>query len=208
MTDRTAVLTVDLNRGHLDPDVATLPLDPDRARTVIAETDRLASAARGAGVPVIHVSTMYRSAEEIAANPNVELTNDGARERIGNHNLEGSPGVEVVPELVEDEDVVVYPKKRYSPFLYGDLDFVLRTRDVERLLVTGVNTNTCVQCTCFEAYNRDYEVTVVEECVDSMYGPELHEWALKNIDRALGSVVSLEEVLDELGEKREQRSRA
>ncbi|MDX1745313.1 MAG: isochorismatase family protein, partial [Halobacteriales archaeon] len=57
-------------------------------------------------------------------------------------------------------------------------------------------TNTCVQCTCFELYNRGFEDIVVEECVGSMYGEAFHEWGLRNIDQALGRVLTLDETFD------------
>jgi nicotinamidase-related amidase len=55
-----------------------------------------------------------------------------------------------------------------------------------------------VQCTCFEATNRDYEVVVVKDCVGSMDGEEFHQLGLKNIDQALGSVETLDQVTDSL----------
>jgi nicotinamidase-related amidase len=79
-----------------------------------------------------------------------------------------------------------------------DLEFILQTHDIDRLVIAGVNTNTCVLCTCFEATNRDFEVVVVEECVGSMDGEDFHEFGLMNIDQALGAVHSLEDTLAEL----------
>lgn len=38
----SAVLTVDLHYGHLDPKEATLPVPADRARDVIKNTERVA----------------------------------------------------------------------------------------------------------------------------------------------------------------------
>lgn len=66
---------------------------------------------------------------------------------------------------------------------------------METLVLTGVNTNTCVQNAAFEAYNRDYRVIVVEECVDSMYGHDLHQSALENIRRCIGWVVGVADLL-------------
>jgi len=199
-TANTAVLTVDLHHGHLDPEVATLPVPADRARDVIENTERLVTAAREAGGPVIHATTEYRDANEILTNPKwsqTETTTDDSRESISNHNIEGSIGSTVMPQLAEDDDIFLLPKKRYSPFLNTDLEFVLWTNDIDRLIIAGVNTNTCVQCTAFEATNRDYEVVVVEECVDSMDGEEFHQLGLKNIDQALGNVVSLDQAVTE-----------
>lgn len=202
MDSSTAILTIDMHHGHLDPEIATLPVPPDKAEAVIEHAERLVSRSREAGYPIIHVTTGYRDAEEILSNPKWSMTEtaDGdSRESISQHNLLGSQGLEIMPQLRDEEDIFLQPKKRYSPFLGTDLAFVLRTHDIERLVIAGVNTNTCVQCTCFEATNRDYEVVVVEECVDSMDGDEFHQLGLKNIDQALGRVVGLETVLNELG---------
>jgi nicotinamidase-related amidase len=195
--ESAAILTVDLHRGHLDPEIATLPVDPDRASAVVAASERLLEAARGAGYPVIHVTTAYRDAEEILTNPKwgeTETEEGGSRESISEHNVYGrTEGMEIMPALSAESDIYLQPKKRYSPFIGTDLPFVLRTNGIGELVIAGVNTNTCVQCTCFEATNRDFDVTVVEECVDSMDGQAFHELGLKNIQQALGAVRTLEE---------------
>ncbi len=52
---RTAVVAVDLHRGHMDPTVATMPKPAERARRVVESAARLMHLARAAGIPVIHV---------------------------------------------------------------------------------------------------------------------------------------------------------
>lgn len=198
---QTAILTVDLHHGHLDPEIATLPVSEETRQRVVDHAETLVTRARDAGYPIIHVTTGYRDAQEILSNPKWNATeeSDGdSRESISEHNIMGSKGLEILPELREDEDVFLQPKKRYSPFIGTDIEFVLRNNDIEKLVIAGVNTNTCVQCTCFEATNRDYEAVVVEEAVGSMDGERFHELGLMNIDQALGRVVSLEDALDEL----------
>jgi nicotinamidase-related amidase len=194
VTRSPAVLTVDVHRGHFDPERATLPVPEETGERVLANTADLTARARRADVPVIHVTTEYRSSAEILGNPNVEHTSEDAREKMPEHNLAGSGLREIMPAVYDDEDVIANPKKGFSPFLTTDLEYILRTRDIDDLIVAGVNTNTCVQCTSFEAYNRGYGLTVVEDCVGSMYGEEFHEWGIANIDAALGTVVSLDDV--------------
>lgn len=199
MLDNPAVLTVDMHHGHLDPEIAELPVPPDVADRVIGHTERLLEAARDVGVPVLHVTTAFRSADEILANPKWSETDTDeghTREGVSTFNVqgtEGEAGIEIMPTLADESDTYILPKKRYSPFRGTDLDFVLDRLGVGQLFLAGVNTNTCIQCTSFEATNRDYAVYVVEECVDSMDGEEFHEWGLRNIDRALGTVVSIGE---------------
>ena len=197
----TAVLTIDMHHGHLDPEIATLPVPAARAEAVLESAETLVTRARAAGYPILHVTTAYRDTDEVLANPKwreTETASENSRESISEHNREGSRGVEIMPQLREEDDVYLLPKKRYSPFLHTDLEFVLRTRGIERLVIAGVNTNTCVQCTCFEATNRDLNVVVVEECVDSMDGEEFHQLGLRNINQALGTVVQLEAALADL----------
>jgi len=96
---------------------------------------------------------------------------------------------------------VINTQRRLSAFYGTDLDVILRALDVVMLLLIGVNTNTCVQCTAFDAFNRDLGVVVLADCVDrdSMYGEDLHVLGLQNIARAFGWVLTLDEVDQQLG---------
>src|SRR5436305_32308 len=81
------------------------------------------------------------------------------------------------------------PSKRYSSFMGTELDWLLRSRlRAETVILTGVNTNTCILCAAFEACNRDYRVIVAEDCVDTMDGDALHRFALQSIEASLGWV--------------------
>src|SRR5258708_14512087 len=66
---RTALIAIDMHRGHLDPAVATLPLAAERCDLVIARAARLFAALRTRRIPIVHVVTEYRDAQEIMANP-------------------------------------------------------------------------------------------------------------------------------------------
>jgi nicotinamidase-related amidase len=111
------------------------------------------------------------------------------------HNIAGMPGVAVIPELYDrDRDLVVDTKKRYDCFVGTDLDFTLRAHGINVLLITGVNTNSCVLATTTAANVRDYSVIVVKDCVETMDGPELHQAGLLCIKTAFGSVLDTHEI--------------
>jgi nicotinamidase-related amidase len=195
----TAALAIDMHRGHLDPAVATLPLPAENCRRVIAAARELFGALRARGVPIVHVVTSYRDAAEATSNPFWKaIAEDPAMRRsaASRHNLAGSPGTEVIPELLDPRDVVVDRKKRYDCFHGTDLDFVLQRKLGARALVlAGVNTTSCVLCTAFEANARDYAVVVAADCVDSMDGEEMHGWALRNMASTVGWVLRNDEVV-------------
>jgi nicotinamidase-related amidase len=58
-----------------------------------------------------------------------------------------------------------------------------------------VNTNSCVLATTTAANVRDYAVIVVEDCVDSMDGPELHAAGLACIKTAFGFVMTADAIM-------------
>jgi biuret amidohydrolase len=196
-TMKPAVVAIDLHRGHLDPRVATMPLAAPKAARVVAANQRFLERCRDAGIPVVHLLTRYRDAEEIRVNPfwRTRAENpDNPRRNVLAHNLEGMPGCTVMPEVWREGDWLVDTKKRYDCFAGTDLDFVLRSHGVNTLYVTGVNTNSCVLSTVAAACSRDYAVVVVEDCVDTMDGPALHDAALACIRTAFGFVMTADEI--------------
>lgn len=205
----TAVVAVDMHRGHLDPAVATEPVNSDAANAVVKHTRRLMDLARSLDIPVIHVVLRYRKypapALERQASP-FKRALDVVKQRmlkvgstIREHNVEGSVQTQIHPGLGPVEgDLIIDNKKRLSAFYGTDLEILLRVLKVDALLLCGVNTNTCILCTAFEAANRDLKAVVVSDCVTSLYGDDLHRFALENVARCFGWVLSLQEVEEKL----------
>jgi len=198
---RTAVLAIDMHRGHLDPAVATLPLAAERCGPVIARAADLFTQLRAIGVPIVHVVTEYRDAGEIAANPFWKAIHDDpakARHGILRHNLAGSPGTEIIPALLADGDLVVRGKKRYSAFHATDLEFLLKSRGIHTVVLAGINTTSCILCNAFEATNRDFSVVIASDAVDSMDGEEMHRFALRLMGATVGWPLSSPEIVKAL----------
>jgi nicotinamidase-related amidase len=194
----TALVAVDMHRGHLDPLVATLPLAAERSGRVIGRAAELFQALRAIGLRIIHVVTEYRKSEEIASNPFWKAIHDDptkARKGILSHNLAGSHGTEIIPELYAEGDFVVRGKKRYSAFYATDLEFLLHRLGIDTVILAGINTTTCVLCTAFEATNRDFRVVIASEAVDSMDGEEMHYFALRLMEAAVGWPLTNQEIL-------------
>lgn len=188
-TIRPAIVAIDLHRGHLDPEVATMPLATERCGPVIEANRRFFDAARAQGIPVIHLLTMYRSVEEIRTNPFWRTRADNptaTRKNVERHNLQGMPGVQVMPELLDPSDWVISSKRRYDCFIGSELEFCLQKNGINTLLITGVNTNSCVLATTVAACVRDFAAIVIRDCVDTMDGPAMHDAALACVDAAFG----------------------
>jgi len=82
---------------------------------------------------------------------------------------------QIIPSLYDRErDYVIDNKKRLNCFTNTDLEHLLRILGVKTVVLTGINTNTCVLNTAFSALDRDFAVVVISDCVASMYGDDLH----------------------------------
>jgi biuret amidohydrolase len=203
----TAILAVDVHRGHLDPEIGTMPVSASDAVRVRAACARLLAGARTFSVPVIYVLLTYRRTTppgvESMGNPfwrAVEQVKQsltpGRRSTILHHNQEGSPQTELPPELSPQQgDYVIRSKKRLSAFYGTDLEILLRSLGTSTVVIAGINTNTCVLCTAFDAFNRDLQVIVAADAVASMYGEDLHVFGLENLRRCLGWVLTTDEIL-------------
>jgi nicotinamidase-related amidase len=209
---QTAVVTIDMHRGHLDMDVATMPAKPEDAKRVIANAKAALDFARGVKIPVIHVVLVYRRLPELgsegmrspfwkamhAAQGETDRLTPGRKSTVREHNVEGSPGTQIIPELYRPGDYVIDNKKRLDCFYGTDLRQLLDTLGVENVVLMGINTNTCVLNTAFTAFNFDYRVVVLSDCVASMYGDDLHVLGLQNVARCLGWVLTNEQLFEKL----------
>jgi ureidoacrylate peracid hydrolase len=151
------------------------------------------------GLPVIHLVTQYRDADEIRLNAFWRTRSEdpnNPRKNVMRHNLIGMPGGQVMPGLLDaGRDPVVSTKKRYDAFVGTDLQLLLRAKGINTLIVTGVNTNSCVLATVSAACSLDYAVLVPSDCVDTMDAPALHEAALLCIRTAFGFVMHSSELM-------------
>jgi biuret amidohydrolase len=193
-----ALVTIDLHRGHLDPEVATLPLPAEAAAALLDRMTPAFAAFRARGVPVVHVVTAYRDRPEILSNPFWAFQSGrpgSTRTAIAEHNLIGGPGLDLMPGVLGEGDVVVETKKRYDCFVGTDLEFALRATGRRTLVIAGVNTNSCVLATAIAASVRDFSVVVLEDGVDSMMGAEAHRSALDILAASFAFVAPSDAVL-------------
>jgi len=157
----SAVVTMECQRGVVG-DLATFPALA-AAATEVGLVERLAalvSAARAAGVPVVHALAHFR-ADRVGSPTNAPLLRAAAR--IEGQLLEGSPAAEVVPEIWADRDATSARHHGVSPFGCTDLDPLLRSLGVGTVVACGASLNVGVLGLCIEAVNLGYEVVVVRD---------------------------------------------
>ena len=215
----TAIVTIDMHRGHLDPEVATMPASDEDCEKVIGNSSELLQFARAHQIPVVHVKLVWRKIPGLGSEgmtvPFWKMPHDiqddknrqtlGRKSTVNGHNIEGEVTTEMIPDLVDEGDYVIDNKKRLDCFMGTDLKGLLDTLRVKNVCLMGINTNTCVMNTAFTAFNYDYRVVVLSDCVASMYGPDLHVLGLQNVMRAFGWVLDNEEFKEKVAEGAEAK---
>ncbi|WP_431512851.1 cysteine hydrolase family protein [Variovorax sp. DAIF25] len=194
----TAVVSIDMHRGHLDDDPAC-PCPAPRAREVVAPIDGFHDEARALGVRIVHVKSVLRpdGSDDLRGIPAAwrrtfplhvgEIPNADA------HALEGSKWTEWVTR-VEPGDLRVDSKRRLSAFYPTDLDFLLRNQRIETVVLDGGFTDCCVLNTAFDANNHNYRVIVLRDLVRGT-DTRLESAALAMVSLHLGLVMESRELL-------------
>ncbi|MEM6392114.1 MAG: cysteine hydrolase [Planctomycetota bacterium] len=101
----------------------------------------------------------------------------------------GTPGASLLPELKAGLSDTYVVKKRYSAFFGTHLDKLFARLKPDRLLIAGINTHACVRSTVVDAYQRDYEIILASECIDS-HDAEHHEISWRYMEGKLGTAMS------------------
>ena len=207
----TALLAIDMHQGHLDPEVGPMLVPEEERKRVLTQAPRLIEIARKYQIPTIHVIFQLRPIEnERGFNPfgkparqvNEKLKPE-ERSWVGNPMRKGWWQPKIMPEVAPGpDDYVINNKKTYSVYMGTDLEHLLRTLGVETVVIFGINTNTCDLCACFETVNRGFKLVVISDCVASSYGYDLHVFALQNISRCLGWVLTIPEFEEKLAKGR------
>lgn len=163
----------------------------DRMRgSLCSSINRLTALARANGFPVIWVRQEF---EPDLSDAFLEMKRENIRMFI-----KGTPGPRILDELVRDDSDIEVVKKRYSMFYGTGLESLLQDLDAGPLILAGVNTHACIRAAAIDAYQRDFQVIIVRDCVASKDLGH-HEMTLDYLDGGIASVLRLSEVGKQLG---------
>ncbi len=151
-----ALVVIDMQHDFVDTTGSCYNLG---AESTVPLIKALIDAMRAADLPVIWTIEAHRPSGLDAGLENHEDC------LFPSHTVEGTPGIEIVEELAPGPGDVLVAKRRYNCFLGTELDLLLRALRVDTLLLVGVSSDVCVHWTAGEAFQRDYHVRVIEDCV-------------------------------------------
>lgn len=167
ITKDSALLVIDLQNSDGDDGIPVM-----EGSTTYENAPKIIRFFREHHLPVIQIREMHR-----ADGSDFGRELDGTE---GVHCLEGTQNVEFNPKTAPVEGDYIIGKRRYSAFLYTDLDLLLRCKGISTLYLIGGLTDVCVRFTAVDAHQNDYHFYVVTDCVTGSSW-KAHEYALLNM---------------------------
>jgi nicotinamidase-related amidase len=128
------------------------PLFP-RALAAAERMAALKRRARAAGIPVVY------------ANDNFGRWRSDFREVVAHCLEDGVRGEPIVRLLPPGDDDYFVLKPKHSAFFATTLETLLAYLGVRRVILAGFATDMCVLFTAVDAYMRDFELLVPDDCV-------------------------------------------
>jgi nicotinamidase-related amidase len=95
-------------------------------------------------------------------------------------------------DLAPQENDIVVTKRRVSAFAGSDLEVILRSLGITRMVLCGIATSGVVLSTVREAADKDYQLTVLSDgCADM--DPEVHQVLLGKVFPRQADVMTVEQ---------------
>jgi biuret amidohydrolase len=126
--------------------------------SAVAAAQAVMAACRTAGVPVAYTRHVNRR-----DGVGVSLGEVFDSEGLPVYYRDGTDAVTIISGIEPQSEDVVVEKHRWSGFHGTSLDLVLRSLGVRELFIGGFTTDCCVLTTVYDAYARDYRVSLVAD---------------------------------------------
>ena len=161
---RRALVVIDMINTYDHEDAERLR---ESAEEVVPVLSDLVERARKAGAPVIYVNDnfgQWRSDQDA-------LVQDAL---AGEH-------ASLVEPIVPDEDALFVVKARHSIFYETPLEYLLRTQEIDEIVLTGQATEQCILYSALDAHIRHIPVIVPREAVAHIH-EDLAQAALRMME--------------------------
>jgi ureidoacrylate peracid hydrolase len=146
---------------------------------MLANSAKLLEQARAAGVTIMFVSISFAEGyKEITTTPYGILEGVVGSKAF----VKGTWGAELSDALPRQaSDIIVEGKRGPDTFASTNLDFILRSRGIKTIAVSGFLTNCCVESTIRSGYEKGFNVIALSDCTAALSQEELDFTVQKNL---------------------------
>jgi ureidoacrylate peracid hydrolase len=194
---RTAHVVIDLQNGYMEPGAAVeVPI----AREIVTNVNEISQAVRAAGG--INIFVQYTTRDEDIANWSTWYSNfhdADSREMMRKAFAPNSHAWNLWSGLDVAEQDIRLEKSRFSAFVPGtcNLHAVLRARNIETVIITGVATNCCCESTARDAMQLNYKVIFVADG-NAALTDDFHNASLNNLRHLYADIAMTESVVQQV----------
>ena len=181
--EKPVLVVIDMLHDFLESWEAT------RRQRLVSSINQLVGSMRGLGHSVVWVRQEFEPDLRDAFR---EMKAKGIRITI-----KGTQGCQIVSELAVAPSDLVIIKKRYSAFYGTTLDETLARLQPDAIILAGINTHACIRTTAIDAYQRDWNVILALDCIDS-YDREHHEVSVRYMKDKMATGMSNADLLSAL----------
>jgi nicotinamidase-related amidase len=168
----TALIVVDMLNAYEHDDADALMRS---VREVLpAISDLVERAQRHDDVDLVYVNDVYGH------------WNAGRAELV--ERVLASPARELMEPIVPPEDAIFIVKARHSIFYQTPVEYMLRQRDVRKVILVGQVTEQCILYSALDAYIRHIEVAVPRDAVAHIH-EDLAEAALRMMETNMSAEI-------------------
>src|SRR5438132_7422417 len=153
---KTAMIVVDMQNDFVAPGAA---METPAARHIVPRLAKALRICRESRIKIIYTAHVHRS-----DGCDMGLFDD-MHPPIANREalVDGTPGVEIYPELAPAAGEHVIKKHRYSGFFGTDLDIILREWGIDTVIISVQTTANCCQATEPDHWYLNYQVVRLYE---------------------------------------------
>lgn len=101
---------------------------------------------------------------------------------------------EIALEIAPADGDVVVPKHRWNAFYSTDLEFHLKVRGIDTIILAGGSTDVGIASTAFAARDMDLGLVIVRDCCYSMRGDN-NEFFMQRVFPRMGRVMCVADVI-------------
>jgi nicotinamidase-related amidase len=145
--NQTALLIIDMQTGNFSE-----PNPIYKGNELLSKVKKLIDKARSTQALIVYVQ------------------NNGAK---GDPDEYGTSGWEVHPAITPVQNDVTIQKNAPDAFHETSLQNELESRSIKKLVITGLQTEYCIDTTCRRAFSLGYEVTLVKDGHSTWDSPDL-----------------------------------
>lgn len=206
---RTAMVVVDMQHDFV---AVGAPMETPAARAMVPVLAKALKFCREVGIRVVYTTHAHRK-----DGCDMGMYDDlwpPIRNRTGC--IDGTPGIEIYPDLAPAPGEHVLKKQRYSSFHATPLDLMLREWGIDTVVVSGTTTENCCHATARDALFLNYRVVFLSDATGTfdypdvgwgaMSAAEVHRATLAILSVSTAHVMPVAEFMERVEKPRRQAS--